>query len=179
MSYLDSSLLTKGLFLLGLVVIGIFYLTNRINVQKGIVVAVFFSAMFLYLEERLLPFPLQFCVKIHFKDTPLEQFYITGNIISYLKSFLFAVTITICSKLLMKSKKGIIFAIFSNVVVLVFIFCLNMVWNGFYQLIDMVDYLVYFLGILIAVVIYKKIDYFSALEKKIEKKPKKKVKYGF
>lgn len=179
MSYLDSSLLTKVLFLLGIIVIGSFYLANKINVQKCIVVAVFFSAIFLYIEERLLPFPLQFCVKVHFRDTSLEQFYITRDIISYLKSFLFAVTITICGKLLIKGRKGIIFAVLSDVLVLIFIFSLNMIWNGFYQLIDIVDYLVYAFGIIIAVYLYKRMDYFSNLEKVIEKKPKKKIKYGF
>lgn len=179
MPYLGPSLLTKGLFLLGLMVIGSFYLTNKINAWKGMVIAIFFSAVFLYLEERLLPFPLGLCVRIHFRDTPMEQFCITEDLNSYLKSFLFAVIITICSKLLIKGRKGILFAIFSNLGIFVFIFCLNVVWNGFYQLIDIINYLVYFLGIIVAAYIYEKTDYFSTLEKKIAKKPKKKVKYGF
>lgn len=179
MPYLGPSLLTKAIFLFGLIVIGCFYLANKINFYKSIVVAVFFGAIFLYLEERLLPFPLQFRVKIHFRHTSLEQFYIAGNIFSYLKSFLFAVIITICSKLLIKGRKGILFVALSNLGVFAFIFFLNMAWNGIYQVIDIVDYLVYAFGIIVAAFLYKKFDYFSNLERKIEKKPKKKVKYGF
>lgn len=179
MPYLGPSLLTKGIFIFGLIVIGSFYLSNKINIWKGIVIAIFYSVAFLYLEERLLPFPLGFCVRIHFRDTLMEQFYITKDLNSYLKSFLFALIITICSKLLMKGRKGTIFAIFSNLGVFAFIFFLNTVWNGFYQLVDIVDYLVYFLGIVVATYIYEKKDYFSTLEKKIAEKPKEKVKYGF
>ena len=179
MPYLAPSLLTKGTFLLGLIVIGSLYLTNKINAWKGIVITIFFSAVFLYLEERLLPFPLGFCVRIHFRNSPMEQFCLTKDIKSYLKSFLFAVIITICSKLLIKGRKGILFAVVSNLGVFAFIFCLNMAWNGFYQLIDIVNYFVYFFGIIVAAYIYRKINYFSVLEKKIAEKPKKKVKYGF
>lgn len=179
MPYLGSSLLTKAIYLFGLIVIGCFYLANKINIQKSIVVAVFFSAIFLYLEERLLPFPLLFRVKIHFMNTSLEQFYISGNKISYLKSFLFAVIITICSKLLIKGRKGILFAVLSNLGIFAFILSLNMAWNGIYQLIDIVDYLVYTVGIIVTSFLYKKVGFLSNLERVIDKKPKKKVKYGF
>lgn len=183
MHYLAPSLLTKVLYLIGLILVCIPFLYRKVVIQKCAVQIGLYTTIFLYLEEHLLPFPLELRVRHPFINTFLEQFYISNHYISYGKSLLFGFLISICLTLIITSPKKVlnmlVISTTLNIGVLSLIFTLNTVWNGIYQRIDIINYICCFVGMAISYFLYPHNKYTQTLQEEVDKKPTPKIKYDF
>lgn len=180
--YLDKSLLTKGVFLFGSLLIFIITKIHNDTTVKSLLKIGIFTDYYYFLEEKLLPFPL--CLKV-LSETQgfFYQFNITLDYIKYTKLFLviFILTNLILLNLNVKwSLKQSIYIVISNLLVLtLFRVTINVACNGIYQYIDFLEEFITLLGVVSGYLFHQRYLKYSKIQKKINKKGTKKITYDF
>ena len=143
---IEKSLLTDSLLIVGLLICFVCSFVKRKNMLYSVLFAAAFFIIYQIFIENLLPFPLdlqtrgplldygsQFILTLHF----LSLDYIKNNLTSFILFILLGFTMFF----LFQTQRHYNIALLTSLIItggmLLFIFAVNMLTNGFYQMIDL------------------------------------------
>jgi hypothetical protein len=181
MYYLDKSILTKGFYVFAIIAIYFIFLRQRTNKLKSLFSILFFTVSYLYLEERLLPFPL--LLKMPYSDSNwTDQFFINLDWLLYGSIFLYGVVFMFLGQVLFKNSRKILaclkLSLSVTVLMISFVFFINLLCGGTYQVIDPIEDICFIAGSGIGYLSHKQYFINKSLQQVIDNS-KKKIKFYY